>query len=291
MSNVDLTELEAKRERLNQQAEEHRYKRDELNSQARGWAQKRDELNARVRESVQSAAEHRVRRDELNHKVRDSKGEREKWNRRVTEIGARIEQVRRDTSKTVEGPPMERLKAEKRALEHKQQTTALTPAKEKEIIAQIGALERTIRDREKKAENDPRVRDLVIELKAAKETAENAHKTVNESADVAQREHDAMVALYENADRVRAEADEAQVKFLELKALADEEHKKHVEMIRQVHDYDKIIISIREKTKADKKEKDEVDTKRQVEEIYERLKAGEKLSTEDLMILQKAENM
>jgi uncharacterized coiled-coil DUF342 family protein len=291
MSNVDISELETKREKINQQAEEHRYKRDELNAQARGWAQKRDELNAQVRGFVAKAAEHRQGRDELNLKVRESKGEREKWNRKVSDLGARIEQVRRESSQKVEGPPIERLKAERRALEHKQQTTALTPAKEKELIAQISAIERTIRDREKKAENDPRVKDLVAELKVAKETAEAAHKTVNESADAAQREHDAMVALYENADRVRAEADEAQQKFLEFKALADEEHKKHVELIRQVHDYDKIIISIRERTKAEKKEKDEVDTKRQVEEIYERLKAGEKLSTEDLMILQKAENM
>ena len=58
--------------------------------------------------------------------------------------------------------------------------------------------------------------------------------------------------------------------------------------IKQVHDYDKIIYSLKQKRRRFKKVKDEKIAKQQAEDIYERFKKGEKLDTEDLMYLQKA---
>jgi uncharacterized coiled-coil DUF342 family protein len=72
------------------------------------------------------------------------------------------------------------------------------------------------------------------------------------------------------------------------KLKADEEHRKHIEHIRQVHDYDKIISGMQQKLRKSKKEKDEDSARKEAAEIFDRFKAGEKLSTEDLMILQKS---
>ena len=93
--------------------------------------------------------------------------------------------------------------------------------------------------------------------------------------------------LYKQADTVRAEADEAQQRFLEFKKKADEEHNQHIYFIRQVHDFDKIITGIKHK---DEKagDKPEVKAKDRAKEIYEKFKAGEILSTEDILELQKA---
>ncbi len=66
-----------------------------------------------------------------------------------------------------------------------------------------------------------------------------------------------MIQLYEKADTLRKEADEAQEKFIENKVKADDEHKKHIENIRQVHDYDKIITGLRQKARKARKKKDE----------------------------------
>jgi len=71
--------------------------------------------------------------------------------------------------------------------------------------------------------------------------------------------------------------------------LADEEHRKHIEHIRQVHDYDKIIHGIWMKSRGVTEEvAEEVDAKKEAELIFERFKKGEKLSTEDLLTLQKS---
>ncbi|MCD6383260.1 MAG: phosphoserine phosphatase, partial [Thermoplasmata archaeon] len=113
------------------------------------------------------------------------------------------------------------------------------------------------------------------------------HREVNRLADEAQRYHEKMSELFSKADEKRKEADKAQEKFVETKKRADEEHKLHIELIHQVHDLDKILYGIKKKRRG-KRPKEELDLKAQAQKIYEKFKAGEKLSTEDLMILQKA---
>ena len=93
---------------------------------------------------------------------------------------------------------------------------------------------------------------------------------------------------HDPADAWRKEADAAQEAFVANKIRADEEHKLHIKNIRQVHDYDKIISGMRQKARKAKRKEDETSAKEEAEKIFDRFKAGEKLSTEDLMALQKS---
>jgi uncharacterized coiled-coil DUF342 family protein len=110
---------------------------------------------------------------------------------------------------------------------------------------------------------------------------------VGELAEAAQKEHDQMVSLFEQGDALRRDADAAQEEFIKTKMLADEEHRKHIEFIREVHDYDKIVHGIRLRGRAGDFV-EEIDTRRQAELIFERFRKGEKLSTDDLLTLQKS---
>ena len=187
------------------------------------------------------------------------------------------------------GIPVARLVRDMRELEFRQQTAVLKPADERAIIEQLGRLQAEIRKREAELEQDAEVRAAVQELGAAKEIAEASHRKVGELADAAQQEHDAMVKLFEEGDALRREADLAQEEFIKTKLLADDEHKKHIDFIRQVHDYDKIIHGLRQRGRTDEGEPVvQVSAKRQAEMIFERFRKGEKLSTEDLMTLQKS---
>ena len=97
-----------------------------------------------------------------------------------------------------------------------------------------------------------------------------------------------MIGFYEQADRLRKEADAAQAKFVECKQAADEEHKKHIEQIKSVHEMDRDASSFRNKKNSVRKKKSDNEGKKEAKEIFERFKAGDKLSTEDLMALQKS---
>ena len=281
-----LQDLESKREVANAEAEKHRRRRDELNLLTREWVEKRDALNAQVRGLVEQATQHRQRRDELNVQVQAAKAERDKFNRRVNELLARTNDIKR-TRVPKGGVPVARLKRELRDLEFRQQTRVMKPAEERELIEEMGRLQQEVRKREKELEQDEEVKKAIEELRQAKEVAEASHKSVGDLAEAAQKEHDQMVALFEQGDALRREADAAQEEFIKTKMLADEEHRKHIDYIREVHDYDKIVHGIRLRGRTGEVV-EEVDTKRQAEIIFERFRKGEKLSTDDLMTLQKS---
>lgn len=282
-----LDELKVKRERENAEAERHRRRRDELNDKTREWVAKRDELNSHVRGFVEEATGHRIKRDELNAQVKVAKEERDKWNRGRNEILDRLDELRR--RKLPRGSvPLGKLKRELKDLEFRQMTSVLTVDKERALIDEMARIQAEVKRLEKTLEENEEIRKVADELKEAEDKAEAAHRNVSKLAEEAQAEHDLMTQLYERSDETRRQADLAQEEFIKTKMAADEEHRKHIEHIRQVHDYDKIVHGIWMKERGVAGEEEGVSAKRQAEMIFERFKKGEKLSTEDLMTLQKS---
>jgi len=108
---------------------------------------------------------------------------------------------------------------------------------------------------------------------------------VGKFAEDAQREHEAMVALYESVDALRRQADEVQAHLLEVKGQADEAHRAHIAAIEEVRDIEKMLYAARggraPQTWGEAEPPKE-------EDFLARLKKGEKVSTEDLLELQKS---
>jgi len=282
-----LEDLEQKRQASNFDAEKHRQTRDRLNEETRKWVETRDKFNANVRELIEEASKHREKRDALNVKVRESKASRDEWNKKVNDLNESVIQLKK-ANMPKDVPPLKKLKKELKNLEFKQMTSVLSTDKEKELIELLSDMQAKIKEREKLMEQNTDIKDAIGELREARDKAEEHHKTVSVLAEQAQTEHDTMIDLYEKADEFRKQADEAQEKFIESKLNADEEHRKHIENIRQVHDFDKIITGLRQKVRKAKKKKEESDAKREAGEIFDKFKSGEKLSTEDIMALQKS---
>ena len=284
---ISVEEIEQKRDLLNIEAEKHRRRRDELNEKTRQFADLRDKLNSEARKLIEEAGLHKRKRDELNEKVKEAKVQREVWNKNYTDSAAELVELRRNIAPKTGAPPS-KLKRDLKSLEFKQMTSVLSPDKEKEIVEQMSKLQHEIRKREDSLKSNKQYAQLLTKVNDAKEKAEGFHKLVSELAEDAQKEHDAMMAFYDNADNVRRQADDAQAKFIESKLLADEEHKKHIDAIHQVHDFDKILYGIRQKQRKPHAIEDAEKAAKDAEQVYEKFKKGEKLSTEDLMMLQKS---
>jgi len=280
-------DLEEKRARHNAEAERHKRLRDELNEKTRDWAEKRDVLNAQVRKLIEDANAKRESRDKLNAEVRQVKASRDEWNRKFNDLSDKAIALRREKMPK-SGLSIRKFKAELRALEKKHMTSVLSTEKEKVLMKEMSLLDAKIKEMEREIDQFTEVKTAEKEAREAKDNAENFHRQVGEIAEKAQAEHDAMLKLYEEADRLRKEADDAQEKFIETKLTADEEHRDHIEHIRQVHDFDKIISGIRDRGRKARHDKDETSAKKEAEEIFEKFRSGEKLSTEDIMILQKS---
>ncbi|MDR0523649.1 MAG: coiled-coil protein [Candidatus Methanoplasma sp.] len=289
VSSENLENLEQKRSIVNNDAERHRRLRDDLNRQTKEWKAKRDGLNSQVRALVDEAGRCREERDSFNQKVRDTKVVRDEWNQKVSALKDQISALRPERSADEKNEvPVKALKKQLQDLELTQQTRTLGKDKENEIVKQISQLARQIESREKSLEQNGEVREVILQLREAKTQAEECHRQVSEHAEAAQTAHDKMLKLYGEADALRKEADGAQAKFVECKQAADEEHKKHIEQIRSVHEIDKDVAGIRTKKSASRKKSFDDGAKKEAKELFERFKAGEKLSTDGLMTLQKS---
>ncbi|MCX8173728.1 MAG: phosphoserine phosphatase [Thermoplasmata archaeon] len=278
-----LYDLEKKIQELNAEAERYRQLRDNLNAEAKRWVEERDRLNNEAKKLADAANEHKNKREEYNIKVKEEKLEREKWNKKTFEIADKIRMAKRKKMPK-NGDPIAKLKKELKELEFKQMTSVLSREKEEELIKSIARLQAEIRKREKEIEEDEEIKALTKEYEQAKEAAERHHKLVNEYAEIAQREHEKMVELFSRADDLRRQADEAQEKFVKAKLEADEAHRKHVDKIREIHDIEKMVHALKQKTKKEAK----TDADKQAEEIYQKLMSGKKITTEELIILQRA---
>ncbi|MBN1389089.1 MAG: phosphoserine phosphatase [Candidatus Thermoplasmatota archaeon] len=291
-----LEELDHKRNKLNQEAEAHRKKRDRMNQETKRYAEQRDQLNSQVKKLLLEANRFKDKRDDLNVKVREEKSTRDTLTRDYTDLKSQLDKLKKSRISSSEEQSLGKLKKELHGLEFKQQTSVLEADKERALIEKISQIKREIKKKEKEMEGNDEIRDLIQKVRDAKKRMDESHHRVNEYADLAQKEHEAMIERFSESDRIRKEADSSQESFVESKIKADEEHHKHIDLIHLVHDIDKIIFGLRQRKKVTERKpgKTQVQTsspaqtgKAEAERIYEKFKKGEKISTEDLMLLQK----
>lgn len=278
-----VDELERKRAESNARADERRAERDRLNAQARTLAEERGRILDDLHGKSADAQDHRRHRDELNDMVRDAKRLREEWNRRLQETGDRVQELKRTRAPRPGAVPVWKLRKDLRELEFRHMTSAHTPDQEKRLVEEMKRLEQAIRDQDEQFRQDPEIDQAILALNEARTEAEEHHASVGQLAEDAQREHEAMVALYESVDDLRRQADEVQAKLIESKAAADEAHRAHITAIEEVRDIEKMLYAARGGRAlpawAGEPPKEE--------DFLARLKKGEKVSTEDLLELQK----
>ena len=277
-------ELERRRAESNQKADAFRATRDTLNAEARSLADERGLIVDQIRAKSAEALDHRQHRDELNAEVREAKRLREEWNRKFQELSEKVQTMRRARPARQGAVPAWRLKKDLKELEFRHMTTALTGDQEKRLIEEMKRLEAAIREQEDQFRSDPDIEATMKEFAESRDEAEKHHAAVGQLAEAAQKEHESMVQLFEAGDELRRQADDVQAKLLEVKGAADEAHRQHILAIEEVRDIEKLLYAARGmrapvpwSTAEPPKEED----------FLARLKKGEKVSTEDLLELQK----
>jgi uncharacterized coiled-coil DUF342 family protein len=97
-----------------------------------------------------------------------------------------------------------------------------------------------------------------------------------------------MITLIKQLDNLVKKVNEIQETIVLTKIEADNVHREFIEHVDKIHDLERQISSVHETKRKKKKDADATIAQKEATEIFERFKRGEKLSTEDLMALQKA---
>ena len=282
-----LKELQDKKTKYLKEAEEFKKNRNEWNSKASSFSKRRDELNKSTKELIDKAQEYRTKRDEFNNQVSENKEKRNELNEKANEVYAKVDSLRKKDN-IGSGRSLNELRKEIDHLEFKQQTEVLTTEKERALVDRISELKEEFKKKKEQLEQNQELKLFLGDAQGLRDQASEFHKKVKEYADLAQEYHDKMIECFREADKVRADADAQHKEFVKAQETADEYHKQFLKLQKEIRDFDKVIVGLKKKAKTEKESKDKVEYKKQAEDVFAQFKAGEKLNTEDLLLLQRS---
>jgi uncharacterized coiled-coil DUF342 family protein len=282
-----IDQMQTQKDDLQQKANTLKKKRDELHSRSKKLAEERDTLNAKIRDMRNKISSHKKARDEFNERVKHAKEQRNEINKNHSALKKKMVELERKRSSTV-GVNIHYLKQNLKKLETEQMTQPMSAQKEKKLIDTIRDLHAQIKEHENKLNKDPKLKEAIEEEKQLRMKAEKQHDFVEKMAKRAQEEHQAMIEILESVDKSVQRATEIQETIVMTKIEADKVHKEFIECVNKIHELERMLVGAEETKRKRKKQEDVSTAKKEADEIFEKFKRGDKLSTEDLMILQKA---
>ena len=282
-----IEDLTKKRDEFQTKANELKEKRNQLHLKSKKLADDRDSLNSTIRETRNKISDHKKKRDELNERVKHAKEQRNRLNKSYTDIKRQIEGFQRKFL-SVSGKNLNELKKQLRTLENEQMTQPMSPQKENKLIEVISEIHTKIKDQEALLNKDPKLKKAYEEEKIIKQKAEKQHDLVEKLATRAQEEHEGMLELIRQLDNFTKKVNVIQETIVMTKIEADTVHKEFIDCVDKIHDLERTISASQVEKRKAKKAVEATYAQKEANEIFERFKRGEKLSTEDLMTLQKA---
>jgi len=282
-----LNDLMEKRKKTLAESEEHKNRRNELNAAASKSARERNTLNNQTREFVEEAQKNKDLRDKSNQDVLDLKAQRNDFNDKANVLFEEIESFKKEHG-TLKNRGVKELQKQIEFMEYRQQTEVFTTDKERELIEKIKQMMAQVREQEAELEQNKEIRTKITGARDFRKLASDLHAKVTEFAELAQKHHDLMVDSYRKADKSREAADAAHKSFVEAQESADSEHKFFIACQKELRDYDKVISGLRKKTKKVKVTKEQKAVRKEAESLFKNFRAGEKLTTDDILLLQRS---
>lgn len=248
--------------------------REEFNKIAKEQRKIRDELNASLKENLNKAIEFRNERNEINKAVEAAKKARNSANDKIKNI--EWTSGKRDKIK---------LENEIKKIDKIIETRVLDIKKENQLVKNANDLRKQLME----IHEDKSAKD---EAQKLKKESEKEHEKVIEFSEKAQTAHEEMLKYFRKTDDIRTAADEAHKKFIEARQNAAAKHEEFKAILSDIHVINKKLGSNRpKKKKSDKKSSSESnknrEEKQKAEDIFKKFKEGGKVSTEELLLLQK----
>ena len=284
LDGLSRSELKDLRKEYHKQAEELRVKRDELNLKSQSHASERNDLNVKAKEHMDKVHVHRDLRNGLNVEVGEVRDERREITNLANTHKDDFLKLKRQRFSGRNLPPVSKLRKQIQELELKQMTTPLTTDKERALVDEISSLQNKIKQHDELIETDTEVLDARDTFRESENKRRELGKKMQKSRQEAQAAHHTMKDSLRLNRQTRRKADAAQKQFVKAKEKADEVHNEYIEYLRGMQEIDRMTASQgRTGSSADQRA-----NAASAEELFTKFLSGEKLSTEQLMIIQKA---
>lgn len=263
---------------------------DKLNREKEGWMAKKNSYKQEILNIIHQVKELKNERNNLTSQVHTSKVEREKVDKMIPDLQVQLDKLkkeREDLSKKLgmkESPG--ELRREIDAMSTKLETVPMSFEAEKKLMKQIKDKKKELQSSSQVNEISKKIRILYEELDMYKKIRTISHSKVQSIAKNSQNKHESMIEESKKIDELKAKEEEAFGKFKELK---EQFKAKSVELNVQIDKVRELgkkvgISDNEERANVQNAQKRTLEQKRR--EVEDKLKRGEKLTTEDILVLQ-----
>ena len=249
--------------------------REVFNREAKEQRKIRDELNSELKENLAQAIEFRDQRNEINKQVEENKKARNKVNDEIKNL--EWSSGKKDKL---------RIEAEIKKIDKIIETRVLDIKKENQLVKNANDLRKELAE----IKEDDKIKEEAAELK---KQSEEYHAKVVELSEQAQEAHEQMLSYFRKTDEIRTAADEAHKLFIQARKNASAKHEEFKMILSEIHVINKKLGSNKnrkrrsDKSSGSSSNKKTREEKERAESIFDKFKNGKKLSTEELLLLQK----
>lgn len=276
--------------RCRKEADSLRAELNALNDKKEALFRNKEVISKSIIEHIRNIKSSRRSRDDITGWVKEAKGKRKQLN---DEIKAKIEEIKKINKKkndliskhNIKEDPS-RIKAEIEKMEYKIETECLPYKKEQEMM-------KLIKEKKKAYEGSKQIstvfesaHELSKEIDRIKSKADDIHKRIQSKAKTSQEEHEELIITSKEIDELRKKEKEAMDRFIEAKNRFNEVNEKLKAKLMEMSGLRGQVGEIKEEQKKER----QTDQRRRLSDLQraveEKIKKGEKLTTEDLIIMQ-----
>lgn len=266
---------------------------DELDKEKESWFRKKEEFSSKIRASIQKIKDSKSKRDALTNEVKGLKPKRDLLNKELTEKSSEFEKLKKEkisvskTSGIRESPSAIKQQIEK--LEFKIETDTPSFEKEKELMKKIKELKKAYDGAADVLAIGKKTRDSFEAIKKLRKEANDVHKQIQEKAGQSQVLHEEIIKLSKEIDKMKIDEEESFRKFSEFKKQFTEANALFKDKLKAMDSIKSQLDRIHSDRKERKKQEQESFLKSKEDAVNEKLKKGQKLTTEDLLVFQKVD--
>ena len=267
-----------------------RHRLNQINEEKESWFKRKLDFSKSISRLIGKVKNFKFRRDKTTKEVKVEKSKRDKFNE---EIRARISEFKKLNQIKIELQKKLGIKDDPSVikdriakLETVIETEAISFDKEKQIMKEIKDLKKKFTGTKEMKKIFERADKLSKEIDRLKKESDELHKDVQGKAKESQETHEEMILVSKEVDELRRKEEVAFKKFLETKKGFTLINEKLKEKLMEMGKINQKLGEVKTKFVSKKERKVEAQLKEKEAIVQEKIKKGEKLTTQDLIIMQ-----
>jgi uncharacterized coiled-coil DUF342 family protein len=264
-----------------------------INNQKEEWFQKKEAIDKQILALIGEAKTAKQQRNAFTSTVREAKGERQDFITSIKEKRILLAGLRKEKDELVKKLNIKKdpnsLKSDMEKLEYKLETIPMSFDKEQKLMKTIKDLRKKYKEVKGISSVFDKIRTTNKEIRDLKKRAEDRHRRVQDAAKHSQVHHESVVETSRSIDELKARQEEAYKKFLGYKEQFNEANDKLKEQLPALNEINQKLTGHQAEKKRQRRKKIAEQLRSKEETVQEKIKRGDKLTTEDLLIIQRTE--